>query len=60
MDNLKKVEGCRKLNFSDTTVPIAMKLIGCHDVLRLIKFLISNLSQLYACAKTKRALLLMK
>ena len=53
MGNLKKVEGCRKLNFSDTTVPIAMKLIGCHDVLGLIKVLMSNLSYHCACAETK-------
>ena len=32
-ETLKKVEGCRKCDISETTLPISMKLIGYYDVL---------------------------
>ena len=54
MGNFEKVGGCRKRDFSETTLLISMKLIGCYNILSLIRFNLSNLSYLCACTKTKK------
>ena len=45
----KKIKLCPKCDFSETTVPIWMRLLQCHDVLSLIKFLKSKLNYVPLC-----------